>query len=115
MAALLKGITVRLLQKRQIGVDEINEPIYEEEPIEIENVLIAPLSNEEIIDTLNLTGRRAVYQLAIPKKDEHNWENQRVEFFGEVWQVIGKPVRGIDHLIPLDWNMKVKVEGIGGA
>lgn len=115
MATLLKGITVRLLQKHQIGVDEINEPMYEEEPIEVENVLIAPLSDEEIIDTLNLTGRRAVYQLAIPKTDNHNWENQRVEFFGEVWQVIGKPVKGIDHLIPLDWNMKVKVEGIGGA
>lgn len=115
MATLLKGITVRLLQKYQIGVDEINEPIYEEEPIEVENVLIAPLSDEEIIDTLNLTGRRAVYQLAIPKTDNHNWENQRVEFFGEVWQVIGKPVKGIDYLIPLDWNMKVKVEGIGGA
>lgn len=114
MAMLLKGITVQLLIKEQTGVDEFNAPIYTETAVDVENVLVAPLSDQEITDTLNLTGRRAVYQLAIPKTDTHDWENQRVRFFGAVWQVIGKPVRGIDHLIPLDWNMKVKVESIGG-
>ena len=114
MASLIKGITVQLLVKEQIGTDAFNAPIYEDVPVDIHNVLVAPMSDEEIVDTLNLTGRRATYQLAIPKTDNHNWENQRVVFFGEKWRVIGKPVKGIDHLIPLDWNLKVKVESIGG-
>lgn len=108
--ALIKGITVNLLERTQTGADGFNRPIYTETPIEIENVLVAPLSDTEILDTINLTGRKAVYQLGIPKDDIHTWEDKKVQFFGETWRVIGKPTMGIDDNIPLDWNKKVKVE-----
>lgn len=107
---MLKGITVQLLERTQTGIDGFNRPIYTETPVDVENVLVAPLSDEEVLDTLNLTGRRATYQLGIPKTDNHTWEGHRVRFFGETWRVIGKPTRGIDELLPLNWNMKVKVE-----
>lgn len=112
--AAITGIRVELLQREQTGMNEFGEPFFTETAVPVENVLVYPASSEEITETLNLTGRRAVYQLAIPKADTHNWENQRVRFFNEVWQVIGKPVRGINHLMPLDWNMKVKVESMNG-
>ena len=83
-----------------------------ETPVEVENVLVAPLSDDEILETLNLTGRRARYQLGLPKGDTHSWENNRVAFFGETFRVIGHPTEGIEHLIPLSWNKKVKVESI---
>jgi len=35
-----------------------------------------------------------------------------VDFFGERFRVIGKPTKGLEHLIPLRWNMKVRVERI---
>ena len=108
--ALIKGITVNLLEHTQTGTDGFNRPIYTETPIEIKNVLVAPLSDTEILDTINLTGRKAVYQLGIPKDDSHTWEDKKVQFFGETWRVIGKPTMGIDDNIPLDWNKKVKVE-----
>ena len=111
---MIRGITVILLSKRQTGTDAFNRPIYMEDEIPVENVLIAPVSDAEILDTLNLTGRKAVYQLGIPKSDRNVWEGQRVRFFGETWRVIGKPVRGMNELIPLDWNLKVKVESIHG-
>lgn len=38
---------------------------------------------------------------------------RKARFFGETWQVIGMPTRGTEQLIPLGWNMKVKVERIG--
>ena len=110
--ALIKGITVTLVDKVQTGTDEFNHTIYEDKEVDIENVLISPLSDTEILDTLNLTGKKAVYQLAIPKTDNHNWEGKKVRFFGEEWRVIGKPTRGIESMIPLEWNMKVKVESI---
>ena len=109
----LSGTTVTLLEKQQTGVDAFNRPTYAEVPVEVENVLIAPLSDQEVLDTLNLTGRKAVYQLGIPKGDAHDWENQRVQFFGQTWQVIGIPTGGQDELIPLFWNKKVKVERYG--
>lgn len=110
---MITGRTVVLLEKQQTGVDAFNRPTYAEVPVEVENVLIAPLSDQEVLETLNLTGRKAVYQLGIPKGDAHDWENQRVQFFGQIWQVIGIPTEGQDELIPLSWNKKVKVERYG--
>ncbi len=110
---MITGRTVTLLEKQQTGVDAFNRPTYAEVPVEVENVLIAPLSDQEVLETLNLTGRKAVYQLGIPKGDAHDWENQRVQFFGKTWQVIGIPTEGQDELIPLSWNKKVKVERYG--
>jgi hypothetical protein len=65
------------------------------------------------LDTLNLTGKKAVYTIAIPKGDEHVWEDNKVEFFGETWKVIGLPQQGIEHNIPLEWNQKWMVERYG--
>ena len=110
---MLKGRTITLLRRQQTGVDAFNRQTYTETPVQVENVLIAPLSDQEVLDTLNLTGRKAVYQLGIPKGDTNDWENQRVQFFGETWRVIGIPLEGQEELIPLGWNKKVKVERYG--
>lgn len=107
---MLKGIEVTLYTVTQAGVDDFNRPIYTETAVPVDNVLVAPMSDEEVLDTLNLTGRKAKYQLAIPKGDTNDWENRKVSFFGEDWRVIGHPTEGIDENIPLLWNKKVKVE-----
>lgn len=109
----MTGITVTLFDKQIVGRDKMNAPIYEEIPVEIENVLVAPISSEEVLDTLNLTGKKAVYNLAIPKGDTHTWEDRRVNFFNQDWRVISFPVEGIEELIPLSWNRKVQVEKYG--
>lgn len=106
----MRGITVQLAVRTQVGEDAWKRPVYEETLEDVPNVLVAPVSDEEIVETLNLTGRRAVYQLGIPKGDDHDWENARVVFFGQSFRVIGKPTEGIEALIPLAWNKKVKVE-----
>lgn len=112
---MIRGITVTLYERTQTGTDPANRPTYTETPVEVENVLVAPLSDEEILQTLNLTGRRARYQLGVPKGDAHAWEGCRVSFFGETWRVIGHPTEGIETLLPLGWNKKVKVESITGG
>ena len=110
---MLKGITVTLITKTQTGTDPFGAPIYTETETEVENVLVAPTSTTEVLDRLALTGRKAVYTLAIPKGDENTWENQEVRFLGERWRAFGIPEQGIDDLIPLDWNKKVTVERYG--
>lgn len=112
---MLKGIPILLYERTQVGVDEFAKPIFEETPIEIDNVLVAPSADTEVLDVLNLTGRRAVYTLGIPKGDTHTWEDRTVEFFGEKWRTIGIPLEGIEALIPLGWNKKVRVERYGGT
>ena len=109
----MRGITITLYDKVQVGIDDFNRPIYEETPQSIENVLIGEPTTDQVIDELNLSGKRLAYTLAIPKGDTHEWTDRKVEFFGEVFRTFGKPTQGIDHLIPLDWNKKVKVERYG--
>ena len=107
----MRGITVTYYEKTQTGRDPLNAPIYSEIPVEVENVLVAPMSTEEVLQTYTLTGRKAVYQLGIPKGDTHKWTaGERVHFFGEDWKIIGLPEEGVEALIPLSWNKKVRVE-----
>lgn len=113
MAMMLKGITVTLYEKTENGRDSTNRTIYRETPTEVSNVLVAPSTETEVLDSLNLTGRKAIYTLGIPKGDQHDWENVRVDFFGRKWKTIGMPVEGIEAMIPLDWNKKVRVEAYG--
>lgn len=109
----IKGITVTLIDKVQVETDEFDRPVYQYIPIDVENVLISPTNSDERLDTLNLTGKHAVYTLAIPKGDTHVWKDRKVQFFGETWNVIGFPTEGIDSMIPLEWNKKVQVERYG--
>src|SRR5690625_4601446 len=107
---MIKGITVTLITKKETGRDPMNKPIYEDVETEVDNVLVSPTSTEDIVSTLELTGKKAVYTLAIPEGDENDWEDAEVLFFGQRWRTFGFTIQGIDHLIPLDWNKKVMVE-----
>lgn len=107
---MIKGITVTLITKQQVGTDPFGQPIVKDVEIEVDNVLISPTSTDDIVNQLNIDGKKAVYTLAIPKDDENNWEGAEVLFFGKRWKTFGIPTQGIDHLIPLDWNKKVMVE-----
>lgn len=109
----MRGIDVTLYAKSTTSVDEFGAPIYTEVPITVHNVLIGEPSTDEITDTLSLYGKRLAYTLAIPKGDTNTWTDRDVEFFGERFRTIGEPTMGIDHLIPLSWNKKVKVERYG--
>src|SRR5690606_22121565 len=108
--AIIKGITVTLINKKEVGRDPFDRPIYEDVEIEVDNVLVSPVSTEDIVHTLELTGKKDVYTLAIPKGDTNNWEDAEVIFFGKRWRTFGMVTEGIEHLIPLDWNKKVMVE-----
>lgn len=109
----MRGISITLYTTTQTGTDEFNRPIYAETPVTVENVLIGEPSTDDVVAEINMTGKRLAYTLAIPKGDTHDWTDKTVEFFGERFKTIGEPTQGIDHLIPLSWNKKVKVERYG--
>ncbi|MFP7370919.1 hypothetical protein SFC12_02150 [Lactococcus lactis] len=110
---MIKGITVTLIDNVETGKDPFGNPIYEDKKIEVNNVLVSPTSSDDIVNHLTLTGKKAIYTLAIPKGDTHDWEDKKVQFFGKTWRTFGEPLEGIEELIPLDWNMKVMVEHYG--
>lgn len=109
----MRGTVVELLEKAESGKDAFNHATFSEHWVSIDNVLIGEPSTEEAVDTFNLTGKHLTYVLAIPKGDSHVWHDTEVRFWGQRFKTIGYPTQGIDSLIPLDWNMKVKVERYG--
>lgn len=106
----IKGITITLLDTIEDGKDDFGHPIYREAEIQVENVLVAPSSTDDVTTQVNLTGKKAEYTLGIPKGDQHDWKEKTVIFFGLKWRTIGIPLEGIEAMIPLDWNKKVMVE-----
>ena len=107
---ILKGIEIILMDKVENGVEEFNHPIFVDKEIVVKNVLVAPVKTEDVLNIVNLTGKKAEYLLGLPKGDANTWENREVVFFGKKWRTIGIPQEGIESMIPLNWNRKIMVE-----
>lgn len=109
----IKGIPITLIVKTQTGVDDTDRPIYEESAITVENVLVGEPSTDDVVNEFNLSGKRVVYTLAIPKGDTNDWKDTDVilpEPFAGRYHTVGVPTAGIESNIPLDWNKKVRLE-----
>ena len=106
----MQGIDIIRYTKTQTGVDGFGAPIYSEAPEVVHNVLIGEPATEDIVNDLQLYGKRLAYTLALPKGDDRDWDNVTVEFFGQTFRTYGAVTEGIEAMIPLRWNRKVKVE-----
>ena len=107
---MLKGIDVILHTRRQTGTDPFGAPVYANTSEVVHNVLIGEPETAEVVNEQQLYGRKLAYVLALPKGDAHDWTNAAVEFFGQRFRTYGDITEGIETMIPLSWNRKVKVE-----
>lgn len=106
----MHGVKVSLLQKVRTGANEFLAPVFSEIWVDVDDVLIGEPSGEDIVNDLNLYGKRLAYTLGIPKKDDHEWVDTEVRFWGHRFKTYGHPTQGIAENIPGRWNKKVKVE-----
>lgn len=109
----IKGITVALHVQTYAGDDDFGNPIYTEETVNVDDVLVTPTSAEDSQNAFAMYGKKTIYTLAIPKGDAHVWEDTTVEFFGKTFRTVGNVTEGIEANIPLKWNKQIKVEYYG--
>ena len=111
---MIQGIPVVLKERTRTGVNEINEPVYEETEVTVDNVLVGSPKTDEIADALKLYGKKLDYMLYLPKGDAHNWENATVTFFGRTFRTVGLPMTLIEENIPeaVLWNARIQVEAV---
>ena len=120
---MIRGINVTLYQKQQTGEDAFGAPVFNEVAETVHNVLIGERTAEEIKMQIGCVFPRPeeqtfevkglAYTLALPKGDAHDWHDVTVEFFGQRFRTYGDVTEGIEAMIPLQWNKKVKVERYG--
>ena len=106
----IKGIQVVLYDKKKIGETPFGEALYEDIEILVDDVLIAPVSSLELVNQLNIEGKKEVYMLGIPKGDANNWQDKKVNFFGRDFKTFGAVEEGIEGNIPLKWHKKIMVD-----
>lgn len=113
---MIKGIKIQLIKQTKTGEDDFGAEIFEDETIEVDNVLVGEPTSDDITNSINLYGKRISYVLAIPKGDTNVWTDTKVilpEPFKGIYSTVGEPTAGIEENIPLQWNKKVRVERIG--
>ena len=112
----MRGVTVKLKVKTETGTDSLGMPIYSESWAEVEDVLIGEPSSTDIENNLTLYGRKTAYTLAIPKADDHYWEDTEVELPAP-WNItmatLGRSTIGIEANVPTRWNRKVHLGEAG--
>ncbi len=109
----MKGTTVQIILQTQTGTDTFGNPIYTDVPEDVDDVLVGQPTTDDVNTSVSLYGKRCDFVLGIPKGDTHDWTDARVMIFGDLYQTIGYPMRGIDANIPLRWNKNVKVMRYG--
>ena len=111
---MIRGIPVTLTERTRTGVNEINEPVYEETESVVENVLVGSPKTDEIADALRLYGKQLAYTLYLPNDDAHSWENATVTFYGRTFRTFGLPMTLIGENIPeaVPWNTRIQVEAV---
>ena len=114
MVSLIQGIPVVIKHKVSTSRDAFGMPIIDHETEEVvENVLVTPLTSEEIAQDFAWYGEKTLYELSIPKGDTHEWEHAEVVFFGQSFKTVGRPREYIEDNLPLNWNKKIRVAAYG--
>lgn len=110
----MRGETVIVDIKSPSGRDAFNALTYEPQQIEVSNVLCAPASSDDVLDSNRPDGAEVRYTLYFPKTFEQQLENTRVNVRGEWLNVIGSPNHFDASVCPTDWWMVAKVGIVHG-
>ena len=115
---MIRGIDVTLYRKQQTGEDAFGAPVFEEVSETVHNVLIGEPTAEELnvpVIVIFVVGAAAgiiSFSHLLSWLLKH-WHDVTVEFFGQRFRTYGDVTEGIEAMIPLRWNRKVKVERYG--
>lgn len=111
------GITVTLYERTQTGVDDLGNPVYAENPVQVPNVLVGEPTSDDIVTSTALYQKVIRFMLGIPKGDTHNWMDSKVTWsdgYGtRTVKTFGYPITGVEANIPTPWHMKVRCEEYG--
>lgn len=110
---LLTGETVTVLTPTY-GYDEGMEETVTWSSQTVDNVLVAPGSTSDVIDSTRPYGTRASFSLGFPKSFSAPLRGCRVEVRGFTYLVIGDPKPNNEQNCPTQWWYTAEVEVVDG-
>lgn len=110
----MRGEKITIKTKIQKGADSLNNPIYEDNLVEVDNVLIAPGLSDDIFDSTRPNGVSIKYTLYLPKTFNMKIENCDVFIRDEWLKVVGSPRHYDVYNCPTSWWMVAEVGEVNG-
>lgn len=110
----MKGEIVIVERRTKIGVDDLNDPIYETTSTEVSNVLVCPGSTSNVIESIRPDGVEVAYTLHFPKTFSGSLRGCRISVRDEWYSVIGDPKPYMLENCPTEWCMPVEVGVVNG-
>lgn len=108
------GETVIVRSRMKTGVDELNNPVWEDVDQEVSNVLVAPGVVHDAFASTRPDGVEVAYKLCFPKTFHGNLEHCQVNVRGEWLAVIGSPRPYCEQNCPTEWWMDAEVRRTDG-
>lgn len=112
----MKTIALEFTKKVATGQkDGFNNPIFSESIFTISGCLIAPLMEPiDRVESAALERDSNIVRIHLPKTDSSDVSNSTVSYDGQMWRVIGKPVKFMAENTPTEWDRYVRAEAING-
>lgn len=112
---MIKGETVTVQTRTQGGVDGGNNPVWKWTDATVNNVLVAPGSRSDVVDSSRPDGTEIVWTLHFPKTFTGGLRNARVIVRGGApLDVVGDPQPYTEANTPGLWNRPVEVGRVDG-
>lgn len=108
----MKGETVTVLRRVQTGLDEGNNPVYEDVAEEVPNVLVEPPGGENSTNSDRPDGVIVDAALYFPRSFQGGsvrGAKIRIRDDPVAFKVVGNPFPVDGSMTPTDWNMAVEV------
>lgn len=109
------GTTLVFNKRVPVGVDEMNNPTYQNTPITVPNCLIAPMHEpQNAHEQQGKTDTRERLRIHMPKTSNDDVSGSTVVWDGKTYQVDNSSVKFMDENTPGQWNRYFMAEAING-
>lgn len=108
------GETVTVVGRRETGRDSFNEPIFVEDEVVVDNVLVAPKFSQDLAGALRVEGDLSALELHFPKSFTGSLRGKLVRVRGVTYRVEGDPSGYTVVNTPLAWWIPVKAVRVNG-
>ena len=108
---MIAGTTLIFSKRTESGRDKLNNPVYTNTPISVDNCLIAPITEPvSIREQQAMNQSRDQVRIHLPKAFTGDVSGSSVSWGGKQWRLDSDSTVFMDENTPGDWNRYFRAE-----